>query len=62
MATKLDLEVGSDPLILPAVDEADAFLAAWPPGSAPAGAERQRAGELRDELEAYNEAPCPEDD
>ena len=60
VATKLNLLVGSDPEILPTVEEADRFLVAVPPGSAPKGADRQAAEALKDLLEAYNNPSCQE--
>jgi len=60
VATKLNLLVGSAPEILPTVEEADAFLAAFPPGSEPKGADRQAAEALKDLLEAYNNPTCQE--
>ena len=46
--------MGSDPYILPVVDDADAFLAVFPPGSSPQGADQQQADAIRDVLDAYN--------
>ena len=57
-ATRLNLARGSEPSILPVVEEADAFLAAHPPGSDPKGALRDLANSLKDALDAYNNA-CP---
>ncbi len=54
VATKLNLLVGSDPFILPAVEAADLFLAEHPPGSNPKGEARQTANALKDELDDYN--------
>ena len=64
VATKLNLERGSDPTwgaspsVLPTVDQADVFLAAHPPGSNPGGADRTLALQLKDVLDAYNNAGC----
>jgi uncharacterized repeat protein (TIGR01451 family) len=60
VATKLNLLVGSDPGILPVVEDAEAFLSIHPPGSDPKGADRQEAETLKDQLDAYNHSPCPE--
>jgi hypothetical protein len=63
-ATKLNLARGSDPArgvsssVLPTVAQADTFLAAHPPGSAPSGADRNLALQLKDVLDVYNNA-CP---
>ena len=57
-ATKLNLEVGSEPSVLPVVEEADDFLAEHPPGSDLDREARRRALELKGLLEAYNEAGC----
>ncbi len=62
VATKLDLARGSDPFILPIVAEADAFLAAYPPGSDPRGEDREYGHWIKDQLDAYVNIPCPEDD
>ncbi len=74
VATKLDLARGSTvfaPLdspqgdgisILPIVAEADAFLAAYPPGSDPRGEDREYGHWIKDQLDAYVNIPCPEDD
>jgi uncharacterized repeat protein (TIGR01451 family) len=64
VATKLNLERGSDPTwgatpsVLPTVDQADLFLAAHPPGSNPSGADRELALRLKDVLDVYNNAGC----
>jgi len=64
VATKLNLLVGSDPGsdlgIGPTVEDADAYLAAFPPGSDPKGADRQLASTLHEILEAYNNPRCEE--
>lgn len=57
-ATKLNLAVGSDPSILPTVQEADAFLAAHPPGSDPKGSLRTEANRIKDILDVYNNSGC----
>ncbi len=62
VATRLDLEVGSDPAILPTVEQADLFLIDFPPGSRPTGADRQTANALKNILDAYNNADCPNGD
>jgi hypothetical protein len=60
VATKLNLLVGSDPFILPVVDEADLFLVEFPPGCNPKGQDKQRANAIKDELDAYNNLDCAE--
>jgi hypothetical protein len=60
VATELNLRVGSDPFILPVVALAHDFLAAHPPGSKPAGALKQQANALKDQLDAYNNLECEE--
>ena len=42
VATKLNLAVGSDPFIVPVVEEADLFLVDFPPGSNPRGVDDQQ--------------------
>jgi uncharacterized repeat protein (TIGR01451 family) len=58
VATKFNLLVGTHPFILPTVAEADAFLAAHPPYSAPSGALRDTANRLKDALDLYNRKQC----
>ena len=58
IATQLNLLVGSDPNILPVVDDADAFLEVFPPGSDPQGADQQQADAIKNELDAYNNPDC----
>jgi len=64
VAAKLNLERGSDPTwgatpsVLPTVEAADLFLAAHPPGSNPAAADRDLALQLKTVLDAYNNAGC----
>ncbi len=60
VATKLNLAQGSDPIVVPTVEEADAFLAEYPPGSDPRGSERQEANRIKDELDDYNNS-CHDD-
>ena len=60
MATKFNLLVGSPPSIIQVVDAADAFLAVFPPGSNPKGADRAQAGSLKNQLDAYNNPSCTE--
>ena len=60
VATKLNLLVGSEPSILPVVEDADAFLALFPPGSSPEGADRKTADDLKNLLDAYNNPSCTE--
>jgi len=58
VASKLNLATGTDPSIQPIVDQADAFLALFPPGSDPRGDDRDRARTLRRALEDYNHLEC----
>ncbi|MCP4654242.1 MAG: DUF11 domain-containing protein, partial [bacterium] len=58
VATKLNLAMGSDPVILPVVEEADAFLEIFPPGSNPRGSDRQLANAIKDDLDDYNDGKC----
>jgi len=60
VAAKLNLLVGSDPGIVPTIEDADAYLAAFPPGSDPKSGDRQLAEGLKDSLEAYNNPRCEE--
>jgi hypothetical protein len=60
VATRLNLLVGSDPEILPTVEDADLYLAAFPPGSNPRGDDRKAATALKDELDDYNNPRCQE--
>lgn len=55
-ATQLNLARGGRDreTILPTVEEADAFLEAFPPGSRVKGAERKEANRIKDELDRYN--------
>ncbi|MDD3643421.1 MAG: hypothetical protein PHQ19_08180 [Candidatus Krumholzibacteria bacterium] len=62
VAAKLNVLSGSDPSIQPTIDAADAFLMDYPLFSNPKGALKDMAEALKDELCAYNELPCPEDD
>ncbi len=62
IATKLNLLVGSAPSILPSVDDADAFLALFPPGSNPKGSSKTQANTIKDRLEHYNEDNACDDD
>ncbi|MCP4663219.1 MAG: hypothetical protein GY856_48120, partial [bacterium] len=61
VATKLNLVQGSDPRILPVVEEADVFLELYPPGSDPRGEARQEANAIKDDLDDYNNS-CEDDD
>jgi hypothetical protein len=58
MAAQFNLLVGSPPTILQVVEQADAFLVTYPPGSAPNGAERRRADGFSEQLNDYNAGPC----
>lgn len=60
VATRFNLLAGSDPVIQPVADAADAFLARVPPGSDPRGADRRKAEALKDQLDAYNNSDCEE--
>jgi hypothetical protein len=59
VATKLNLLQGSEPFIQPTVDEADAFLVRFPPGSRPNGKNKRVASRLTDSLADYNHMTCP---
>jgi hypothetical protein len=59
IATKLNLLTGSDPYIWPTVDQADAFLSQYPPGSRPQGKKKREAGDLAAVLAGYNYMSCP---
>ena len=61
VATKLDLLVGSDPYILPTVDEADELLIAFPPGSNPKKGDKTLLNQVKDLLDSYNNPSCEED-
>lgn len=61
VATKLNLVRGGDPSILPVVEEADAFLELYPPGTDTRGEIRQLGVAIKDELDAYNNTSCPDD-
>jgi hypothetical protein len=58
VAAKLNLAVGSNPSILATVDEADAFLTRFPPGSKPSGQDKQEGRDLADVLTDYNDSGC----
>lgn len=58
VATRLNLEVGSSTAILTDVQAADTFLASFPPGSNPKGANRDRANAIKNKLDAYNNSGC----
>ena len=62
VAAHFNLLAGTDPSIQPVVGAADAFLIAHPPGSRPRGQDQQQANDLEDQLESYNNAPCPGED
>lgn len=57
VATKFNLALGSDPVILPRVDEADALLTRYPPGT-DGGARKQEVLLLTRELQTYNKPRC----
>jgi hypothetical protein len=57
----LNLEVGSEPSILPSVEEADAYLAVIPRGSDPKGDDRLGANRIKDALDAYDNTPFSDD-
>lgn len=54
IAAKLNLARGSDPSIQDVVDDADAFLAMYPPGSNPKGKARKEGDALKTQLDGYN--------
>jgi hypothetical protein len=58
VATKLNLAKGSPPVILPVVEQADAFLTIHPPGSDPVDENRDQAIALTDQLAVYNNRKC----
>jgi hypothetical protein len=58
IATKLNLEVGSDPYILLDVEAADAYLEVYPPGSRPQGDDRRLGRQLTETLRDYNRTAC----
>jgi len=60
VATKLNLARGSEPSILPVVEDADTFLAVYPPGSNPRGEDREYGLGLKTQLDSYNTA-CPDE-
>ena len=60
VATRLNVLVGSDPDIRPVVEDADAFLAAFPPGSNPQKDDKKAANAIKDLLDAYNNPSCQE--
>ncbi len=62
VATQLNLASGSDRVIQPVVDEADDFLALFPPGSRPRCQDKALAEALKDELEIYNDGDCDDGD
>ena len=58
-ATRLNLMIGSDPVILPTAAAADAYLAAHPPGSGPGDDDRPLGQQLSNQLAFYNRGrPC----
>ncbi len=61
VATRFNLLVGSPASIVPTVNAADLFLAAWPPGSNPPSAQKQAGEVLKNQLDAYNNMGCQED-
>ncbi len=58
IAVRLNLAMGSDLLIEPEADAADAFLVQYPPGSQPVGPAKQQARDLSRRLNEYNARPC----
>lgn len=62
IAATLNVAQGADSSIESAIDEANDLLAIYPVGSKPKGAAKQEILAVKDELVAYNELPCPEDD
>ena len=60
IAAKLNLLQGAKPEgISTVVEQADAFLSTWPPGSKPNGAAKKEAVELGLHLTEFNNAVCP---
>jgi hypothetical protein len=53
-ATMLNLAMGSDNWIQGVVNQANAFLVTYPPGSKPRGAAAATANGLKDQLDKYN--------
>jgi len=58
VATKLNLEVGSDPEVWPLVDEVDGYLIEHPPQSKPERDEQKRGRALIKALKSYNTGQC----
>lgn len=57
VAAMLNVAKGSDPWIQDIIDDANAFLVNFPPGSNPRGNDRNYALKLKDELDKYNNDP-----
>lgn len=62
IAATLNVAYGADPVIQSAIDEANDLLTEYPLGSKPKGDAKEMLLSVKDELVAYNEIPCPEDD
>ena len=67
VATLLNLAMGSPasspegaPSILPAIEQAHAYLEEFPPGTDPKGADKERGNAIKDLLDAYNTS-CPDE-
>ena len=58
IATRLNLAMGSEPSIRLDANEADAYLAVYPPGSNPQVTAKKDARDLRQVLYNYNAFPC----
>ncbi|MCG8455156.1 MAG: hypothetical protein MI919_02675, partial [Holophagales bacterium] len=63
VATEMNLAMGSDPAaIAQTVADAHDFLEEHPPATNPQGADKNQALALKDDLDDYNNASCPDDD
>ena len=62
IAAKLNVLAGADNTIQDAIDAGDEFLADYGYGTNPDGEARELALEIKDDLEAYNEQGCDDED
>ena len=62
IAAKLNVISGSDDSIQGVIDDADAYLIDHPVFSRPSGAAKTEGLALKDDLVAYNEQGCPDDE